>query len=97
LCCRIWQKGLTVFFFPEAEITHIRGANRGRYPLSVLEKAEHSKYAYFAKHFGRIGLLRLICILHCSLRTIGLYLLGQRERSRLFGSLLVWHLAQPIR
>jgi GT2 family glycosyltransferase len=92
LCCRIWKRGLPVYFYPGASITHIRGVNRGRYPLSVLEKAEHSKFTYFAKHFGRTGLLRAICILHCSLRTVGLYLTGNKERARIFGSLLAMHL-----
>ena len=98
LCARVWKRGLPVYFYPGATITHIRGVNRGRYPLSVLEKAEHSKYTYFAKHFGHTGLLRLICILHCSLRTVGLFLTGNRERSRVFGSLLAWHLrAEGVR
>ena len=92
LCYRIWKRGLPVYFYPGASITHIRGVNRGRYPLSVLEKAEHSKFTYFAKHFGRTGLLRAICILHCSLRAVGLYLAGNKERSAVFGSLLRGHL-----
>jgi GT2 family glycosyltransferase len=92
LCYRIAKRGLPTYFYPGATITHIRGVNRGRYPLSVLEKAEHSKFTYFEKHFGNTGLLRLICILHCSLRAAGLYLAGNRERSAIFGSLLAMHL-----
>ena len=92
LCAQIWQRKLAVYFYPWATITHIRGVNRGRYPLSVLEKAEHSKYTYFAKHFGHLGLLRLISIIHCSLRAAGLYLLGRKERARTFASLLTGHL-----
>jgi GT2 family glycosyltransferase len=93
LCARVQKKGLAVYYYPGATITHIRGANRGRYPLSVLEKAEYSKYQYFAKHFGRTGLLRLINLLHCSVRTIGLFLFGKKERARTFASLLAWHWA----
>ena len=92
LCYRIAKRGLPSYFYPGASITHIRGVNRGRYPLSVLEKAEHSKYTYFAKNCGGTGLLRAICILHCSLRTVGLFLTGNRERSAVFGSLLAMHL-----
>jgi GT2 family glycosyltransferase len=91
LCAQIWKKGLAVYFYPEATITHIRGVNRGRYPLSVLEKAEHSKYTYFEKHYRRTGLLRLISIIHCSVRAVGLRLLGRKERARTFASLLAGH------
>jgi GT2 family glycosyltransferase len=94
LCARVKKEGYDVYYYPEAEITHIRGANRGRYPLEVLEKAEHSKYTYFEKHFGHLGLFRLICLLHCSVRAAGLFLLGKRERARTFASLCAWHLAR---
>ena len=96
LCARIWKKGLSVYYYPKAEITHIRGANRGRYPLDVLKKAEFSKYEYFRKHFGNLGLLRLINIIHCSLRAAGLSLLGRKERARTFTSLLFWHAKNEI-
>jgi GT2 family glycosyltransferase len=91
LCARVKKEGYDVYYYPEAEITHIRGANRGRYPIDVLKKAEFSKYRYFAKHFGHPGLLRLISILHCSLRAAGLFLLGKKERAATFASLLAWH------
>jgi hypothetical protein len=92
LCARIAAKGLAVCYYPGAVITHIRGVNRGRYPLSVLEKAEESKLTYFRKHFGGTGLLRLISILHYGLRASGSYLSGKKERASLFAALLFRHL-----
>jgi len=91
LCTRVWQEKLAVYFYPWATITHIRGANRGRYPLEVLKKAEFSKYEYFRKHLGHLPLLRFINVLHCSLRAAGLALLGRKERARTFVDLLLWH------
>src|SRR6516164_7899831 len=35
LCRRIWDSGRPVLFFPDAEITHIGGQNRGTYSIKV--------------------------------------------------------------
>jgi GT2 family glycosyltransferase len=73
LCHRIWESGRSVLFFPDAELTHIGGQNRGRYPIRVVLETERSKYRYFHKHYGRAGAvgIRYVSLLHWCLRYVG--------------------------
>lgn len=73
LCHRIWKTGSSVLYFPDAEVTHIGGQNRGRYPINVVLETERSKYKYFHKHYGVKGAVGIRCIslLHLCLRYLG--------------------------
>src|SRR6202035_6169946 len=70
LCRRIWDSGRPVLFFPDAEIIHIGGQNRGTYSIKVELETERSKYRYFHKYYGVNGvvLIRYISILRLGLR-----------------------------
>lgn len=107
LCHRVWNSGNSVLFFPEAEITHIGGRNRGSYPIRVVLETERSKYRYFHKHNGVKGLVR---IRYVSLIAFGLRYMsygslrvltrGQalRDRLELYRMMLNWHWhLNPIR
>lgn len=73
LCHRVWQSGNSVLFVPDAELTHVGGQNRGRYPIRVVLETERSKYKYFHKHYGIKGAtgIRLISLLHWGVRCTG--------------------------
>lgn len=59
LCLRVWKSGWSVRFCPEAEIIHIGGQNRGRYPIRVRLETERSKYKFFHKHYGDCAAKRI--------------------------------------
>jgi GT2 family glycosyltransferase len=70
LCHRVWKSGYSVRFCPDAEVVHIGGANRGRYPLKVVLETERGKYKYFHKHHGdrAVTRIRWISLLALTLR-----------------------------
>jgi len=73
LCRRVWKAGYAVHFCSEAEVVHIGGVNRGRYPIRVILETERSKYKYFHKHYGERAArqIRWISLLAQALRYFG--------------------------
>ena len=73
LCHRVWKAGCSVRFCSEAEVVHIGGVNRGRYPIRVILETERSKYKYFNKHYGASAAkqIRWISLLGQGLRYFG--------------------------
>jgi GT2 family glycosyltransferase len=107
LCHRVWNSGSSVLFFPHAELTHIGGQNRGRYPIKVVLETERSKIKYFHKHYGIKGAIRIrrASLLYWSLRYVGYRLLRvfrQSEaldnRLKMYRVLIKWNWRlNPIR
>lgn len=100
LCARVWQSGYEVRYTPAAEITHVGGRNRGRYPVPVVLETYRSRYRFFHKHHGPAGARRIrwVSLASLLLRLAGYGVLGcfRRDaalRSRLSGyrTLLRWH------
>jgi GT2 family glycosyltransferase len=73
LCCRIWESGSKVMFYPGAEITHLGGQSVGRFPIRFALETCRSRYRYFYKHFGRKGVIqvRWLSLLELSVRYVG--------------------------
>jgi GT2 family glycosyltransferase len=73
LCCRVWKSGLTILFYPDAEITHLGGQSVGRFPIRFALETYRSRYRYFYKHFGAKGVVRLrrLNLLNLWLRNVG--------------------------
>jgi GT2 family glycosyltransferase len=100
LCFRVWKAGRPIRFFPGAEITHIGGQNRGRYPVSVILETHRSRYRFFYKHYGASATrrIRYVTLISIVFRFLG-YSLLQAGRPRKtvanrLGSLRVllkWH------
>jgi len=100
LCLRVWKSGSPVIFYPDAEVIHIGGQNRGTYPLPVVVETQRSYYRFFFKHYGVNGIKRLrrIFLLRNCLRLMGYRLrrlLGSNTRIdarvTLHRTLLTWH------
>src|SRR6202035_2556758 len=107
LCRRIWDSGRPVLFFPDAEIIHIGGQNRGTYSIKVELETERSKYRYFHKYYGvkgvfwtrhistlGIGLRYAACRLFSSLRRDE----ALKKKASKYEVLLKWHWGlDPVR
>jgi GT2 family glycosyltransferase len=100
LCHRVWESGKSVLFYPESEVTHIGGQNRGRYPMNVILETERSKYKYFYKHYGVRGAIgiRIISLIHWSIRYTGYSALrffrrteALESRLKMYRVLLAWN------
>jgi len=70
LCCRVWQSGSSILFFPGAEITHLGGQSVGRFPIRFALETYRSGYRFFYKHYGVKGLI--------GIRWVNLLCLGRR-------------------
>jgi GT2 family glycosyltransferase len=100
LCLRVRKTGKSVQFYPGAQVTHIGGANRGRYPLPVVLETQRSFYRFFYKHYGVKGLkrLRYVLLTRNAIRLSGYSLIslikrGQtiETRVKMHRLLLKWH------
>jgi GT2 family glycosyltransferase len=100
LCHRVWKSGRTVLFYPDSEITHIGGQNRGRYPISVILETQRSKYKYFHKHYGTKGAIRIrwVSLIDFGLRYLGyrlVHILRHHEtlknRLKMYEVMIKWH------
>jgi GT2 family glycosyltransferase len=100
LCHRIWEAGSSVRFCPSAEIVHIGGQNRGRYPIKVILETQRSKYRYFQKHYGKraVGRVRWVALIGLGLRYFGYslrYLFKPsraiQDRMHMYRVLIKWH------
>jgi len=96
LCRRVWESGYTVYFTPEASITHLGGQSVGRFPLRFALETSRNRYRYFYKHFGRKGVLqcRRVLLTHLQIRRLGYSLLCMlRPTEALKGRLEVYRVA----
>lgn len=100
LCLRVKKSGASVLFYPDAQVTHIGGANRGRYPLPVVLETQRSFYRFFYKHYGEKGInrLRRVLLLRSAIRLTGYSIVSWVKRSEVLENrlktyrlLLKWH------
>jgi GT2 family glycosyltransferase len=59
LCCRVWESGSSIAFFPGAEIMHIGGQSVGRFPIRFALETYRSGYRFFYKHYGVKGATKI--------------------------------------
>ena len=100
LCLRVWKSGKSVLFYPGAEVTHVGGQNRGRYPIPVVLETHRSRYRFFYKHYGEKTLrqIRWVSLIQLGVRFLGYQLLSlvrRREiasnRLKMLRVVLTWH------
>lgn len=100
LCLRVWKLGFPVRYFTGAEVTHIGGANRGRYPARVILETQRNFYRFYYKHYGEAAIrrYRVIALIKFGLRFLG-YTIVQlfkrdpalKDRLATYRALLKWH------
>src|SRR5271166_6731704 len=78
LCCRVWQSGSSIIYYPDAEVTHIGGQSVSRFPIRFALETYRSGYRFFHKHYGSKGAIniRRIYLLSLGLRYCGYKLLS---------------------
>jgi GT2 family glycosyltransferase len=86
LCCRVWQLGLPILFFPGAEITHLGGQSVGRFPIRFALETYRGGYRYFYKHYGVKG----VTVIH------KVYLLRFRLRLAAYGVLRIFKRTEAL-
>ncbi|MBA3572281.1 MAG: glycosyltransferase family 2 protein [Pyrinomonadaceae bacterium] len=100
LCCRVWKAGLSIRFYPDAEITHLGGQSVRRAPLRFALETYRSRYRYFYKHFGERGVRRIrwVSLLHLGVRWFGYQMRavvkprrGLSNRLQRYRVLLAWN------
>jgi N-acetylglucosaminyl-diphospho-decaprenol L-rhamnosyltransferase len=100
LCFRIWKSGSSILFYPGAEIIHIGGQNRGRYPIPVILETHRSRYRFFYKHYGKKAAeqIRWVSLISFCVRLIGYSLLHRfkpggatENRLRMYRVIIKWH------
>jgi GT2 family glycosyltransferase len=100
LCCRVWEAGAEVLFYPGAEVTHLGGQSVGRFPIRFALETHRSQYRYFYKHFGKLGPVRIrrIMLLHLRVRMLGYRLVrlfqgseALRNRLKMYQVLIQWN------
>ncbi len=106
LCLRIWRSGSSILFNPKAEITHIGGQNRGRYPIPVILETHRSRYRFFYKHYGEraVKQIRWVTLVSFWIRLIGYSLVrwfrpgtAMEDRLKMYRVILKWHwLINPV-
>jgi N-acetylglucosaminyl-diphospho-decaprenol L-rhamnosyltransferase len=107
LCLRIWKSGNAILYYPGAEITHIGGQNRGRYPIAVILETHRSRYRFFYKHYGKnaVEQIRWVSLISFWIRLIGYSLLRRfrpseaiEDRLRMYRVIIKWHWQiEPVR
>jgi GT2 family glycosyltransferase len=100
LCFRIWKSGSAILFYPGAQIIHIGGQNRGRYPIAVILETHRSRYRFFYKHYGAkaVKQIRWVSLISFWIRLVGYSLLRcwkrdktLENRLRMYGVIIKWH------
>jgi hypothetical protein len=100
LCCRVWQAGHKVLFFPGATITHLGGQSVGRFPIRFALETYRSGYRFFYKHHGprAVVQMRRIYLLHLWIRRAGYTVLkafkpsdALQNRLKLYRVAIRWH------
>ena len=92
LCCRVWEAGSTVRFYPDAKIIHLGGQSVGRFPIRFALETYRSGYRFFHKHAGRRGAVRIrrvyllgLALRYCGYRTRSLFGTNEALETRLSG------------
>jgi hypothetical protein len=100
LCLRLWKSGSSILFFPGAEIIHVGGLNRGRYPLRVVLETHRSRYRFFGKHYGKrvVKQIRRVSLISLWIRRMGYGVINClkrdeaiRNRLAMYRVLIKWH------
>jgi GT2 family glycosyltransferase len=100
LCLRLWKAGSSIRYFPDAEIVHVGGRNRGRYPLRVVLETHRSRYRFFWKHYGRRGVkqIRRVSLISLWIRRMGYGVAScfkrdeaMQNRLAMYRVLITWH------
>jgi len=55
LCKRVWLAGYSIFYTPEATITHLGGQSTRRFPLAFELDKYVTRYRYYYKYYGPRG------------------------------------------
>lgn len=100
LCRRIWVAGYPILFTPAASITHLKGqsTNQRLPPLAFALDSQITRYRYYYKYYGQLGVrdARRISLVSLFLRKIG-YSLNQLARNTDSGKRRVEHLQVLLR
>ncbi len=81
LCRRVWQAGYSIWFTPEAAITHLGGQSVKRFPAAFELEKHRNYYRYFYKHHGARATRRFRWAVQVGLRMRQLgYALAQRRK-----------------
>jgi len=107
LCCRVWESGYSILFYPGAEITHLGGQSVGRFPIRFALETYRSGYRYFFKHYGARGAIRIrrVYLLNLLVRLAGYKVLSLakptealRSRLEMYRVALRWNFKlNPLR
>jgi N-acetylglucosaminyl-diphospho-decaprenol L-rhamnosyltransferase len=101
-CKRITDAGQHVLFVPAAEIIHLQGESANKRPVRARVQFYLSRYRYFRKHNGALGVgvlylgiflrLTLNLLIHTLLVLLTLGRARHRDRAVVYAKLWVWHL-----
>jgi N-acetylglucosaminyl-diphospho-decaprenol L-rhamnosyltransferase len=101
-CKRISDSGQHVLFVPEAEIIHLQGESANKRPVQARIQFYLSRYKYFRKHKGPLGVallylgiflrLTLNILIHSLLVLLTLGKARHRDRVVVYAYLWAWHL-----
>lgn len=101
-CKRIYDADRRVLYVPAAEVMHMQGESANRRPVRARVQFYSSRYRYFRKHRGPLGLavlavglfLRLMVslLLHALLAVFTLGRQRHRDRVAVYWRLWLWHL-----
>jgi N-acetylglucosaminyl-diphospho-decaprenol L-rhamnosyltransferase len=90
LCCRVWQSGSSILFFPGAEIVHLGGQSVGRFPIRFALETYRGHYRFFYKHYGVKGLIRIrwvnllgLGLRYCGYRLVSFFKNSEALQNRL--------------
>jgi len=107
LCCRVWDSGASILFFPGAEIIHLGGQSVGRFPIRFNLEPFRSADRFFYKHYGAKATQRIrrVFLLNLGLRYVGYKMLNLvkpsqalTNRLQMYQVALRWHYRlQPMR
>ncbi len=102
LCKRIREAGWNILYVPAAEVLHLQGESANRRPVRARIQFHISRYRYFGKHAGPlgVGILFLGLWLRATLNLLGSLLLlvltlgkrKHRDRLAMYSTIWVWHL-----
>jgi GT2 family glycosyltransferase len=100
-CRRIRRAGLHILYVPSARVVHLQGASANRRPIKARIQFYDSRYRYFRKHTGRLGVgvlylglwlrLTLDLLLHSLLCALTLGRQRHRDRVAVYAALWGWH------
>ncbi|MFT5129816.1 MAG: N-acetylglucosaminyl-diphospho-decaprenol L-rhamnosyltransferase [Rhodothermales bacterium] len=101
-CKRISDRGQHVLFVPAAEIIHLQGESANKRPVQARIQFYLSRYKYFRKHNGALGVgilylgislrLTLNLLIHSLLVLLTFGKARHRDRVIVYAHLWVWHL-----